>query len=62
MKSFSHTVASLCGVIWVVGFFGYDLGGYFTLFLLTSILATAWRLMLERSSKRSPKKELEQFN
>jgi hypothetical protein len=47
-----HTVASISFTIWLVGFFGYQLGGWFFTFLAFALIAGL--LMLRRKKKIPP--------
>ena len=47
-----HTIASISFTIWLVGFFGYQLGGWFFTFLAFALIAGL--LMIRRKKKIRP--------
>jgi hypothetical protein len=44
MKNVIHTIASFSFVIWVIGYFGYDVPNAFHLLLLVAIVAASLRI------------------
>jgi hypothetical protein len=47
-----HTLASVSFVIWLIGFFGYQLGGWFFAFLAFAIVSTL--LLIRRKKRQAP--------
>jgi len=47
MKNSVHTIASVSFLIWLIGFFGYQLNGTFHIFLLVALAAAIGRFLLQ---------------
>ncbi len=57
MKNFFHTIASLSFVIWMIGFFAYEVNGSFHYLLLVAVVAAvirrwAFKKLQQRKSPR----------
>jgi hypothetical protein len=48
MKNLIHMIALICFIIWLTGFFKYDLSGQFHFFLLMASVATSTRFLMEK--------------
>jgi uncharacterized membrane protein len=55
MKNLIHTIASLCMLIWLIGFFNYDLSGQFHFFFFIALAAAITRLAMEKQFNRKHK-------
>jgi hypothetical protein len=51
MRDFLYLIAVLLIIGWLIGFIGYNIGGYIHLFLVMSVLAILLRIMMGHQHK-----------
>ena len=48
LKNIIHSVASICFLIWLVGFFRYGMNGHFHFFIIIAVAAALGRFFMEK--------------